>query len=134
MPAGYGSGNSSSLDTIIRIYKNAAADVLAIQSISVVIKKVDGINAAGMALVTDESITSLRFRRTATFHVTTERFINLAVSRVISSIDTSGNFNSYTSSAGDVTSVTYTGAASVENDIVFAIQNNTELFHLGDSV
>lgn len=133
MPAGYTSGRNSILDRITRTCKNAAGDVVAIQVITVVVKPLDPVNAAGMSYVTPESISTDRFKRGARVSLQTDLTLKSGASRVIATVETTGSFDSRTESGGDITTVTYEGIPPV-NDIIVPVSTLDGVFKVGDSV
>jgi hypothetical protein len=133
MAAGYGSGNPSVLDRIVRTYRNAAGDVIATQTISVVLNYIDGVNAAGMALQTSDSQSTNRFRRTASIKLKTVRSPKSGASATVATVVTEGSFDSRSESSGDVVSVTYTGTSG-QNDLIIPVNALGGVLKVGDSV
>lgn len=134
MPAGYTSGQVSLLDIITRTYKNAAGDVIATQTLSVFSGTVMTVNGAGMSLVTSDSLSTNRFKRTATWRLSTTLSPKTGASTTIATVVTSGKFDSRTESGGDITTVTYSGSSDVENDITVPITLLDGVLAVGDTV
>ena len=124
---------SSVLDTITRVCKNAAGDIIATQTISVLVKPLDPINSSGMNFVNSESIDNRRFYRGARVTLHTELSLKSGASRAVSTVETAGGFNSRTESGGDITTVTYTGIAPV-NDITVPVSTLSGVIKVGDTV
>lgn len=133
MPAGHTSGQVSVLDTISRICRNAAGDIVATQIITVQAYTVQTVNGAGMSLVTSNSLSTNRFKRTAVVKLSTTRSPRSGASTTIANIVTEGKFDSRTESGGDITTVTYAGIAPV-NDIVVPVSTLTGVLKVGDAV
>jgi hypothetical protein len=133
MPAGYTSGQISVLDTITRTCFNGAGDVIATQVITVQAYTIQGFNAAGMNLVTSDGLSTNRFKRTAVVKLSTTKSPITGASSTIASIQTEGKYDARTESGGDITTVTYTGRAPV-NDIIVPVTTLGGVLKVGDSV
>lgn len=132
MPGSH-SSFTSLMDKITRTCRNAAGDIVAIQTISVIIKPLDPVNGAGMNLVDPQSISTDRFLRGARITLHTKKQLKSGASRTIATVETSGRFDVRTESGGDVTTVTYTGVAPV-NDITVPVSTLGGVLKVGDAV
>lgn len=132
MPGSH-SSFTSLMDKITRTCKNGAGDVVAVQTISVLLKPLDPVNAAGMNLVEADSISTNRFLRGARITLHTRKSLKSGASRTVATVETTGGFDSRTESGGDVTTVTYAGVAPV-NDVVVPVSTLGGVIKVGDSV
>lgn len=138
---GYGNaGSLNTADKIVRVCKNAAGNIVATQTISVTFDTVSTVDGRGHPLSTPEATgqngaTIKRFMRTATSRlIKTERSLLSAASRAITTIETTGNFNTRTEASNDVVSATYLGDGLLVNNVTVGVNTIPGVFKIGDSV
>ena len=123
----------STVESIVRTCKNAAGDIIAVQTITVTFKPITSVEANGLALVTANSLSSDRFRRGASIKLSTKVSYKSGGSRTISSIDTTGGFSSTVQANNDISTVVYAGVAPT-NDVTVPVTAMGGVFKVGDTV
>ena len=129
-------GKSSILDRITRTCYDSGNKVIAVQHLVVKSATINTADGAGRNLVRTDSLSSHRFKRTASLHLektTISQNSSGSGVKQVSYVVTSGNFNEHTHEVdGDVGIVTYLGKPQ-ENDISFNLEAVPGILVEGDS-